>query len=311
MAFPVPAAAPVTAPVATYTAVPLAGLVTGAPLPFPLYLRTAADVWVLYRPAGTPLDDGHLGRLQAEGIHSLDIRVVDRAAYFVRVEAQLDRVLLDRAMPLACRADVLHGVASRVADELFAASPDRDTLHRAQKVLMATSSLLLREARGFQAVRAVLTASAGLAAHSLTVGLLAMGIARAALGADGGTLALAGLAGLLHDVGRVGGAMPDHDPAHTGRGAECLHRLGLPAVVVEVAHSHHERADGSGQPLGRRGGQIPELARLVGLCDQFEQIYSAQPSRGSVFEALRILAQQHRSCFDERFAQALVRAFRN
>ena len=36
---------------ATYTAVPLAGLVAKEPTPFPLYLRTSDNTWVLYRPA--------------------------------------------------------------------------------------------------------------------------------------------------------------------------------------------------------------------------------------------------------------------
>lgn len=299
-----------TQPAATYSAVPLVGLVTGEPLPFPLYLRTADNVWVLYRPSGAALDDGHLGRLQAEGLHHLFLRDADRPAYFARVEQSLDRLLLDRTMPLARRADVLHGVALEVADDLLAAMPDRATLQRAQKVMMATSGLLLREAQGFQAVRRVLAASAGLAAHSLTVSFLSMGLARTVLGADAGTLMVAGLGGLLHDVGRVGHETLDHDPEHTLRGAECLRGLGVPAAIVEVARSHHERADGSGYPQQLRGEQIPELARIVGLCDMFDEIYSAPQPRVGVFDALRILAQLYRDCFDERLSRGLVRLFR-
>lgn len=294
----------------TYTPVPLAGLVAKAPVPFPLYLCTADGVWVLYHAAGSPLDESHLGRLQAEGIHQLFLRVADRAAYFERIEASIDQVLLDRAMPVEARADLLHGVAARVADDLMQAPPDKAGLQRAQKAMMATAGLLLREAKGFRAIRAVLTASHGLAAHSLTVGFLAMGLARTVLGADAGTLLLAGLGGLLHDIGRVGHEGIDHDPEHTGRGAEWLRQLGVQQPVVEVARSHHERHDGSGFPEGLAGDAIPELARIVGLVDTFETVYSKQRSGGGVFDALRVVAQAYRGCFDERLARGLVSLFR-
>jgi putative nucleotidyltransferase with HDIG domain len=301
---------PTPATLTTYTAIPLVGLVTRELVPFPLYLRTADNIWVLYRPAASSLDEGHLGRLHSEGVHQLFIRDVDRPAYFARVEQSLDRVLLDRAMPLERRADVLHGVAVQVADDLLAAMPDRDNLQRAHKVMMATSGLLLRETQGFAAIRRVMAASHGLATHSLTVSFLSMGLARASLGADAGTLMQAGLAGLLHDVGRVGYEKLDYDPEHVGRGAEYLQGLGVPPAVVEVARSHHERHDGSGYPQQLRGNGVPELARIVGLCDMFDEIYSAPQQRLSVFDTLRILAQLYRNCFDERLSQCFVRMFR-
>ncbi|MBL8726868.1 MAG: HD domain-containing protein [Planctomycetes bacterium] len=294
----------------TYTAVPLVGLVNGDQIPFPLYLRTADNVWVLYRPAAAALDESHLGRLHAEGLHQLFIRDEDRAAYFTRVESALDRLLLDRTMPLERRAGVLHGVAAQVAEDLLAAMPDRDTLQRAHRVMMATSGLLLRETQGFAAVRRVMNASHGLATHSLTVSFLSMGLARTALGADAGTLLVAGLAGLLHDVGRIGHEALDHDPEHAARGAGYLRALEVPSAIVEVARSHHERADGQGFPQQLRGNQIPELARIVGLCDQFDEIYSAPQPRVGVFDALRVLAQLYRGCFDPRLSEGLVRLFR-
>lgn len=299
-----------TANPTTYTAVPLAGLVGKEPPPFPLYLRTADNTWVLYHAAGAPLDEAHLGRLQAEGLQQLFLRDTDRNAYFARVEQSLDQVLLDRHMPLERRADLLHGVALRVADALLSGSPDRAGVQRAQKVMMATSGLLLREQNGFAAIRRLMSASQGLAAHSLTVGFLSMGLSRLVAGGDGGTLVLAGLAGLLHDVGKVDYEDLDHDPEHTTRGADILRGLGLPTPIVEAARSHHERFDGTGFPKALKGPEIPELARIVGIVDSFEKVYSTQVPRVGVFDALRILAQAYRGCFDERLALGLVKLFR-
>jgi putative nucleotidyltransferase with HDIG domain len=176
--------------------------------------------------------------------------------------------------------------------------------------MMATSGLLLREQNGFAAIRRLMGASQGLVAHSLTVGFLSMGLSRLVVGGDGGTLVLAGLAGLLHDVGKVDYEDLDHDPEHTTRGAEILRGLGLPTLIVDAARSHHERFDGSGFPQALKGSEIPELARIVGIVDSFEKVYSTQVPRVSVFDALRILAQAYRGCFDERLALGLVKLFR-
>lgn len=295
---------------APYTPVPFAGLVARTPVPFPLYLRTADDTWVLYRPAGTPLDESHLGRLQAEGIAGLFVRDGDRAAYCERVEHALDSLLRERSAPVEARASVLAGVAALVADELLQGPPTRAAVQRAQKVLFATSGFLLRENQGFTAVRKVLGASPGLAQHSLRTGLLTMGLAKLVLSADGNLLATAGLAGLLHDIGRVGYETIEHDPEHTLRGAALLQGLGLPAPVVEAARAHHERWDGSGYPFGTAGLQIPELARVVGMVNAFDKVYTGGGVRRSVYEALRVLAQAYRGCFDERCAAGLVRMFR-
>lgn len=129
-------------------------------------------------------------------------------------------------------------------------------------------------------------------------------------GGDAGTLTMAGLAGLLHDVGRVGHEDIDHDPEHAERGAALLRSLGLPAPVVDAARSHHECHDGSGFPQGLRDQQIPEMARIVGVVNTFDKVYSAQQPRVGVFDALRILAQAYRGCFHERMAMGLVKLFR-
>jgi len=293
-----------------YTAIPLHGLVADAPVPFALHLRTAADVWVLYHPANSPLDESHIGRLAAEGITELYIHDSDRAAYFERVESSLDEMLLDRAMPVAHRATLLHGVAQRVAGDLLAERPNKPLVQRAQKLMMATSSLMLREANGFQAIRRVLSGSEGLAEHSLTVGFLSMGLARNVLSADANTLLMVGLGGLLHDVGKVGYEGIDHDPEHTLRGAAFLAGAGVPDLVVQAARSHHERADASGFPMKLSGNTIPEIARVVGIVDAFDEIYSSKQPRMHVFDALRVLAQTFRGCFEDRFAAGLVKLFR-
>jgi hypothetical protein len=56
--------------------------------------------------------------------------------------------------------------------------------------------------------------------------------------------------------------------------------------------------------------QVPACAHLVGIVDVFDEIYSEQRVPIGVFDALRILAQAYRGCFEERVAMSFVRLFR-
>lgn len=282
----------------TYTAVPLAGLVAREGLPFPLYLRTAARTWVLYQPQGTVLDESHIGRLRSEGVPGLFIEDRDRAAYSRRVEAEVGSVLRDKSVPLQRRCDVLHGVAAEVASDLVCARPDAADVVRAQRLMMTTSGLLLREQQSFQAVRRVLRAADGAASHGLNVAFLSMGLAQKVLTGDGTALARVGLAGLLHDVGGLGEDPPSEDVAGAARSARVLESLNLPRSVVEAVHARCDPESAVG------------AARVIGLVNLFEEVYSSQEPRVGVYDALRILSQAYRGRFDERMARSLVHLFR-
>ncbi|GAB4141905.1 MAG: hypothetical protein Fur0037_08880 [Planctomycetota bacterium] len=294
----------------TYTTVPLEGLAGPLPLEFPLYLETRKGTFVLYRDRDVRLDEEQVGRLEAEGVRELHVCDSDRILYFRRVESSLDEILRNGSAPIERRVDILWGVAQEMAEDLLVASPDRGCIARARRVMLATSGLLLRDSRAFQAVRKVLSPGSDLRRHSLTVGFLCMGLAREALAAEPNALLEAGLAGLLHDVGRAGHEQDGADQEHVVRGSELLRTLGLPASVCEGALLHHERFDGSGYPKGLSGAAIPEMARLVALVDTFDKVHSGQHQRVGVFDALRIMAQAYCGCFDERMVPAFVRLFR-
>ena len=99
----------------------------------------------------------------------------------------------------------------------------------------------------------------------------------------------------LHDIGKVG--IPDAillkpgplDAAefeimktHTTLGLETIaaaeKRLDVPSsflsVARQIAHSHHERWDGSGYPQGLVGEAIPLPARLMAVADVYDALIS-------------------------------------
>ena len=75
----------------------------------------------------------------------------------------------------------------------------------------------------------------------------------------------------------------------------------------EVAVLHHERWDGSGYPYGKKGTEIPFLARVCAVADAYDGMVSWKPYRDSLSgkEALEILKKEA----GRQFQKELVECF--
>lgn len=162
------------------------------------------------------------------------------------------------------------------------------------------------------------------ARHCINVSILAIGLAHA-LDWEREQVERAGLAGLLHDLGKTRvnpdilnkpGALTPAEfrevKLHTNFGYEMLRTDGdLPESVAEAVLCHHERPDGTGYPRGLRGSEIPALARLVSIVDTYDAITSERvyDAARSHHEALGILWKERNRQFDgpmvETFTQFL------
>ena len=102
------------------------------------------------------------------------------------------------------------------------------------------------------------------------------------------------LAGLLHDIGKVG--IPDailNKPdrltaeefatikTHPALGAQILEHQSLADVRAWVG-AHHERPDGQGYPHGLSGPQVGIEARILAVADAYEAMTSDRAYRPSI-----------------------------
>ncbi len=145
------------------------------------------------------------------------------------------------------------------------------------------------------------------------------------LGLDPETRRSVELAGLLHDVGKIG--IPDailRKPAplttdeyaivkqHVWLGDAIVRDLpNVEAIRAGVRH-HHERWDGTGYLDGLAGEDIPLIARIVSVCDAFSAMTTTRPYRKalSVPEALERLERAAGSQLDPRLAQVFAAGIR-
>lgn len=130
----------------------------------------------------------------------------------------------------------------------------------------------------------------GTFSHSSTVGMLAEALARA-VGLPLDRTRSVGLAGVLHDIGKVSvtdavlrkpGALDDAEweemRAHAQQGADIVAAAGLDEIAGWIS-MHHERLDGSGYPRGLAGDEIPVEARILAIADAYEAMTSDRPYR--------------------------------
>ena len=167
--------------------------------------------------------------------------------------------------------------------------------------------------------RAVDAKDAGTRSHSETVAELAVAIGKA-LRIDGEGLERLRLAGLLHDVGKIGVAdsilqkpaalqleEEDEMREHVAIGHGIMLSAELSLEAEWVLH-HHERVDGTGYPQGLRADQIPLESRIIAVADAFEAMTGERPYRRSrtVPEALEELRANTDTQFDGRCVTALA-----
>lgn len=156
--------------------------------------------------------------------------------------------------------------------------------------------------------------------HSVAVCALMLALGRA-MGLGQEPLRAAGMAGLLHDLGKA--AMPVDVLSKAGpltaaeftimrRHPEEGHRLlqdsgEWSAEVLDVCLHHHEKVDGTGYPHGLQGDQISLVARMGAVCDVYDAVTSARPYKAAwdPGEAIRTMARWS-GHFDPRVFKAFV-----
>ena len=159
--------------------------------------------------------------------------------------------------------------------------------------------------------------------HSVAVCALMVALARQ-LGLDEEQTRKAGIAGLLHDLGKAAmpmdvlnkpGKLTDDEFAiiksHPEKGhAMLLTGSDIDEIALDVCLHHHEKTDGSGYPKGLKADQISLFAKMGAVCDVYDAITSNRPYKAGwdPAESLRKMAEWANGHFDQNVFQAFVKS---
>ena len=159
--------------------------------------------------------------------------------------------------------------------------------------------------------------------HSVAVCAMMVALSKQ-LGQDVEHIRAAGMAGLMHDLGKAmmpmevlnkPGKLTDAEfsiiKTHPVEG----HRLLLASqsvgdVVLDVCLHHHEKTDGSGYPNGLKDSEISVFAKMGAVCDVYDAITSNRPYKvgWDPAESLRKMAEWSNGHFDGKIFQAFVKS---
>jgi len=158
--------------------------------------------------------------------------------------------------------------------------------------------------------------------HSVAVCALMVSLGRQ-LGLDEEESRLAGMAGLMHDIGKAGtpleilnkpGSLTDPEfevmRQHPAHGEKLLRESGfVEEAVLDVVRHHHERISGKGYPDRLLPERISRLARMGAVCDVYDAITSDRPYKKGwdPAEALARMATW-KGHFDEDILRAFIRS---
>ncbi len=155
--------------------------------------------------------------------------------------------------------------------------------------------------------------------HSVAVCALMVALAHQ-MGLGDDACREAGMAGLLHDLGKA--AMPLHilnKPSklteaefvvirtHPERGWQMLQDArGTSAEAMDVCLHHHERVDGSGYPHALPAERISQFARMGAVCDVYDAITSNRPYKAG-WDPAHSMARM--ASWDGQFDDTIFRHF--
>jgi len=159
--------------------------------------------------------------------------------------------------------------------------------------------------------------------HSVAVCALMVALARQ-LKLDDEQVREAGMAGLLHDIGKMAipleilnkpGKLTDDEFHSVKSHPEEGHKLllsgsGVSDVTLDVCLHHHEKMDGRGYPHKLKGEEISLFARMGAVCDVYDAITSNRPYKNGwePSDSIRRMAEWSGPHFDPAVFQAFVKS---
>ena len=157
------------------------------------------------------------------------------------------------------------------------------------------------------------------AGHSAAVAVYSRDIA-ARMGLSEAEQQAAHLAGLVHDIGKIGlppGLLEKEGPlsleerramqAHSEIGEGILSKVHNYRDIAIIVRHHHERVDGNGYPNGLKGDTIPQIARIIAVADAYNAMTSDRPYREAM--PSRVARMRLAQAVGSQFDTSVVAAF--
>lgn len=238
---------------------------------------------VLYRDAGGDLSTPDYDRLSRTGLAHIFIQRKDLASCESILEDQLANVLQQTDISNNEKADLVYHVGTQIAHDLTKTTDPSHEADRTAKVIDNVISFVLSDPNVATNMLYMAGHERTTASHMFVVSTLAILLGAEIHGDDQKALQSLGLAGMMHDIGKLkigtdilnkpSPLTPEEMLLMQQHPIESVRLLGDdPQFTPEIRRmilQHHERIDGRGYPLGIAGSELNINSRLLTIVDCF------------------------------------------
>ncbi len=293
---------------------------TGIPLPFDIYLFVA-DKPVLFRKKGDVITPDRMKLLYHHGGEQFLVPDDQRAPYL----QSLKNIIHDPSTSTENKAKFIKESAFLHVQDLFT----KDNVAQA----VAESNSLIEEMVNFVSTDvAAVSTLMRLSVHDyytynhcVDVAVYSIVLAKHLFGNDKELLLIAGLGGLLHDIGKRkidSGIINKNSPLtpgewneikkHPSYGKDFLEQIdSIPDATRLVVFEHHENFDGTGYPRGLKEESISKLSRIVSIADVFDALTTDRSYHKAIppVEALNTMFAMQPGKFDPNIFKSFNKNF--
>jgi putative nucleotidyltransferase with HDIG domain len=232
-----------------------------------------------------PADDGDESMQTQPGVHRSLLQVTATVAHVAPAPPSSMREELQQAVAICNRGRA--AVVSMFQEARMGHAIDAEAC---EPLVEEITGSVARNPGALVSLARLKTADEYTYMHSVAVCALMIMLGRQ-LGLDEAALRAAGMAGLLHDMGKAlvsadvlnkPGKLTDAEfeeiKKHPQLGHDLLaERRGVGEGVLDVCLNHHERIDGTGYPRRLPPECITTLARMGAVCDVYDAVTSNRP----------------------------------
>lgn len=275
----------------------------------------------LFRDPTQPFSAIELRALIDAGIEKLYVARTDTAPIRDYLETFLTNAPHNQNVPMEAQVGLLRSHAISITEDIFR-DPSPQTIRKGMKVVSNFVNVLIRDPSAFYYLINLSSHDPYTFQHSVGVGLNSIALSKKLGFTSESDLMDAGIAGLLHDIGKTRvdpaiinkpGKLDEKEWAVMVQHSVWSHELvkdnpDINDRVRLAMRHHHEDMDGNGYPDKLPGSQISSLAKIVAVADIFNALTTDRTysKAKSPFEALKLMQEKMAHKFDDSFFRNLV-----
>ncbi len=286
----------------------------------PLYLPGSPNrPPVLYREPGRGLCQIDMHKLRESGVSALFVRSEDLPQCERALEQKLGELIQNPEITPEQKAACVKAVGTSVVKALLDSERVSDQVDRASLLITNMVDAILSDRSVAVNLLHMSAHHRSTASHMFAVSYLAIVLGAAVIGPESDELAEIGMAGMLHDLGKIkipesllnktSSLSPEELQLIHHHPIESVRMIGDNPVVSsrvrEMILQHHERPDGRGYPLGLSDDKLLVGSKIVTIVDVFHALIGPRTYRDAISpeEAIRYQGlRAGRKCDSEIFS---------